>query len=875
MTNAARRPVLSALLLLGGARLLAVTITVTNTSDSGAGSLREAIAQSNASAGVLDTIHFNVTGTGCSGSPAVCVIGIAFPAIGAITDPVVIDATTQPSYAGSPLVQIDWTAQTGGNGLNITGGGTTVKGLSITRFSSGIVLDTGDDNTIQGNWLGVDPSGAAAGNGYGVYLTGSTGNLIGGTTAAQRNVISANGSGGVHLENGSSDNVISGNYIGTNPAGTAALGGDIVIVSGSGNTIGGTAAGSGNVIVGGYAGIGLNGAAANTVIQGNLIGTDKTGSVALGNGGGGGILVSGNITGSTIGGVTAGARNVISASSGPGINFQSSSSIGVAIKGNYIGTNAAGAGDLGNGLDGIFVGYATGALDLEIGGPAAGEGNLIAFNGKFAGAGIWNTDSTHVKIRGNSIHSNKNLGIDLGGSRGTTVNDAGDADTGANNLQNFPLITSVSGGDVSGSLNSAASSSFTLDFYASPACGSAGFGEGKTYLGSIVVATDGTGNKTFTANALPVPSGQIVTATATDGAGNTSEFSQCGSLSPVSFDVDSRFLNAAGSDHNDVLEPGETAPVRTTWKNPLTTPLSGNGTASNFTGPPGATYTIADNHAAFPYVSAEGQASCAPDCYSLTVSNPGSRPETRPASHWDVTFVETLDVPLTVPKTWKLHVGDSFTDVPRAQLFYNKIETIFHNGLTVGCTAVTYCPSDKVPRSQMAIFIARGIAKGVALPTSGTALGKPYNCAAGGSSAFVDVAPTAIYCKGVHYVAVQNVTGGCDSTHYCPSPNVTRGEMAIFMAKAIVAPAGGASVPQTYGPDPVTGASYSCNPGAPNLHFTDVAVSDLFCKHVHYLWAKGAISGCAATEYCPTGQVGRDEMAKFLGNAFGLVLYAP
>ncbi len=99
--------------------------------------------------------------------------------------------------------------------------------------------------------------------------------------------------------------------------------------------------------------------------------------------------------------------------------------------------------------------------------------------------------------------------------------------------------------------------------------------------------------------------------------------------------------------------------------------------------------------------------------------------------------------------------------------------------------------------------------------------------------------------------------------------------MASFIAKAIVAPGGGNAIPLTYGPDPVTGLSYSCDAGSPNVHFTDVPATDTFCKHVHYLWAKAIVSGCGATTYCPTDLVTRDAMAKFLGNAFALQLYGP
>jgi len=90
-----------------------------------------------------------------------------------------------------------------------------------------------------------------------------------------------------------------------------------------------------------------------------------------------------------------------------------------------------------------------------------------------------------------------------------------------------------------------------------------------------------------------------------------------------------------------------------------------------------------------------------------------------------------------------------------------------------------------------------------------------------------------------------------------------------------VAPAGGGGVPATYGPDPVTGYSYSCSAGSPNVHFTDVPVTNTFCKHVHYLWARGMITGCSGSTYCPADPVTRDTMAKFLSTAFKLSLYGP
>jgi hypothetical protein len=143
---------------------------------------------------------------------------------------------------------------------------------------------------------------------------------------------------------------------------------------------------------------------------------------------------------------------------------------------------------------------------------------------------------------------------------------------------------------------------------------------------------------------------------------------------------------------------------------------------------------------------------------------------------------------------------------------------------------------------------------------------------AGGASLFSDTTPTDIFCKHVHYLAVQNVTLGCDTARYCPDAEASRLEMAALIAKAIVAPSGEAGVPQIYGPDPLWGTSYSCDPASPRLRFVDVPASDPFCKYVHYLWAKRIIDGCGPGQYCPLLTIKRDEMSKFLANAFSLDL---
>ena len=271
----------------------------------------------------------------------------------------------------------------------------------------------------------------------------------------------------------------------------------------------------------------------NSVIVGNYLGTDVSGTQARGNAtlaAFGALAVKAD--GVVIGGTTAADRNVISGNVYYGIEIYSSAS-GSSIRGNYIGTRADGSGTLGNGLSGIYL--QGGAFNHTIGGTAANQGNLIASNG---GDGVWvgATAGAGNAILGNSIHSNTGQGVDLGAD-GVTANDVGDADTGANNLQNFPVLTSATatGAQVTftGTLNSTASTQFRIEFFASTAQDGTGYGEGQRYLGFGYVTTDGSGNATInTTLAVTVTAGEFISATATkSNAGftvftDTSEFGQ-------------------------------------------------------------------------------------------------------------------------------------------------------------------------------------------------------------------------------------------------------------------------------------------------------------------------------------------------------------
>ena len=228
----------------------------------------------------------------------------------------VIDGTTQPGFSGTPLIEIDGAnAGTYTVGLTITAGNTTIKGLVINRFGlSAIQISSGGGDVIQGNYIGTDTTGTLAEpNGWGQTLAvndavviSSSNNLIGGTTAAARNVISGNDIDGVLIFGGSNNQVL-GNDIGTDVSGTHNLGNAYtgIRIEGSNNTIGGTVSGAGNVVSGNkqYGVFVTNGSPGN-VIQGNKIGTDVSGKVAIGNVGYG-VLLATSVYNDMVGGTVA------------------------------------------------------------------------------------------------------------------------------------------------------------------------------------------------------------------------------------------------------------------------------------------------------------------------------------------------------------------------------------------------------------------------------------------------------------------------------------------------------------------------------------------------------------------------------------------
>ena len=439
------------------------TLTVTNTNDTGAGSLRQAILDANTTS-AADTISFGISGTG----PFIIQPHSALPSI---TFPVTLDATTQPGFAGTPIVQIDGTlAGNGVHGLVIAGGASTVRGLVIGGFGGtgvgdGLHLQGAGTDVVENNYIGTDVTGTAArpNTGSGVVVDNIGGCTIGGTLAAARNLL-------------------------------------------SGNT------GAGVVITGA--------SATSNIVEGNLIGTRASGSAALGNGTRG-VFVDG-APGNTIG-ISNVLPNVISGNNGDGVVINGAAT-GSLIRGNYVGVDITNKTGVRNSVAGIRLL----SSNATVGGNTVGQRNSIGFNGT---SGVVVVGGTGNRLMRNGIYSDLVLGIDLGDD-GVTPNDAGDADGGANLLQNYPVLTSAvtdsASSTITGTFNSKPATTYTLEIYTSPSCDTAGFGEGKQFFTSTSLTTDAAGNAPLAlSQPLPLPVRIFVTATASDPSGNTSEFSNC------------------------------------------------------------------------------------------------------------------------------------------------------------------------------------------------------------------------------------------------------------------------------------------------------------------------------------------------------------
>jgi hypothetical protein len=414
---------------------------------------------------------------------------------------------------------------------------------------------------ITGNYIGTSSDGTApAANENGITINGSSANIIGGTSPGDGNVISGNVQGGILIqESTAANNLVEGNFIGTDPSGTEMVGnnnGVEVLFGASNNTIGGSSE-TPNIISGNAeAGVLIASGATGNAIQGNLIGTDASGTIALPNLNGIDLQASDNV----VGGFRSENGNMIAGNSQAGLLIRGLTNpiSGERILGNFIGTDYRGFVQLGNGGNGVTI---ENASDNSIGSP---DQNIIAYNG---GAGIdvganLNDAATINNLLFNVVFSNGKLGIDLGND-GVTPNSPGGPHVGPNDLQNFPtLILALDSPQgpttVSGFLNSIPNASFRIDFFSSNNPDPSGFGQGQTYLGFTNVNTDANGDGSFTAN-VSASIGQFISATATDSNNNTSEFSQDVVVGPSTFLVTNTNDSGPGSLRQAILDANANA----------------------------------------------------------------------------------------------------------------------------------------------------------------------------------------------------------------------------------------------------------------------------------------------------------------------------
>jgi CSLREA domain-containing protein len=490
--------------------------------------LRAAIQEANKHAGP-DTIAFNIPGGGVQ----TIQLNSTLPNLSDATGPTTIDGYTQPGSSPNTdplvsnaaiMVQIAGAGSAGFDALRISSSGNLVRGLAFYNLRRSIQLigSGANDNVVVGNFIGTDATGtssapASAASASGVDIReGASTNRIGGTSPAERNVISGSALNGIGIYHQTTHaNVIQNNLIGLSPGGDARLpnrrqGIDINNDSYA-NVVGGDGPGERNVFSGNSgAGVEVSHGRANSENQviGNFIGTDVTGksAPAYARNVEFGIHLEDGVTNNTF------AENVV------GNNDKG----GVRIEGFFTNDNHFRDNRIGVSLDGTPIPNRNAGIQIEFHatGSKIGPNNIIAHN--TTGVSVAEDDVDFHTITRNSIFANTGLGIDLQPLGGRNANDSGDADSGTNEQLNFPTLTSATPEKVSGTAcaESVVPKPCTVEVFLSDGVANE-YGEGKTFVGSSTTNPDGT----FTVAVSGVSDGAYVTATATDATGNTSEFS--------------------------------------------------------------------------------------------------------------------------------------------------------------------------------------------------------------------------------------------------------------------------------------------------------------------------------------------------------------
>ncbi len=366
------------------ARQLLATFTVANLIDAGAGSLRQAILDANATHGA-DLIEFSVAGT----------IQLTSGALPAVSDEIDIDGTSAPGFAGAPVIEIDHNGF-GGIRFNASAGGSALRSVGIISAAGAGVTLSARNMLVVGNFIGLRLDGVTSagngGNGIGIAASSSD-NTIGGTDAIDRNVISANHDNGIAIK-GASRNQILGNFIGTDVTGAIDLGnsanGVLLINGATHNTIGGTTPSAsqfiglppdGNVISGNDAnGVLITDHAQSNTLAGNFIGTDISGLLRLGNAHDGVAILNGSnnnaLLGTFINLDPFLFYNVVSGNERNGLRIHDSNN--TVIQANFFGLGRDNIRPVGNTLNGVVV---EGSSANTVFGGVIPLGNVTAANG--------------------------------------------------------------------------------------------------------------------------------------------------------------------------------------------------------------------------------------------------------------------------------------------------------------------------------------------------------------------------------------------------------------------------------------------------------------------------------------------------------------
>lgn len=529
-------------------RLVPASFLVTTTASDGPGSLRKAILSANELGGP-DTISFSIPGQGLQ-------LISATSGLPAITDPLTIDGYTQPGsrpngvvggFDGAVRVVVVGGGSTEqGTGFDVVTGQTMIRGLAIVGFKVGVRFTAGVGNSVVGNTIGVAVSGGGflQGNGIGVLVQGTTGVSIGGDVAGDANIIAGNDQG-VVLRNANSIPV-RGNIIGSvgnSVVGLVGNGVGVLIEGGQGDLI------EKNVIAANNGhGVIIDGSSAPATghrVWGNLIGTDHSGTQALGNQGEG-VYLRGEARANLIGGALVGQGNIIIDNLSGGVRIEGDLAAGNSIQGNSIGVDG-GSSPRGNGLRGVTL--AGNASNNLIGGTNLAEANTIAFN---QGPGVIVQSGVGNAILGNRIYDNFGLGIDLRGD-GPSANPDGDPPTGPNRMRKYPVLTQAFTSQtnllIRGGLDLLNGATARVEFYASPQSDPSGYGEGRQFLGARTVVGNASGSAVLDLT-LPaqIPVGWVVTATATSSTNDTSEFSPVLTVQPLpSTDLSVSVTNLTGT----------------------------------------------------------------------------------------------------------------------------------------------------------------------------------------------------------------------------------------------------------------------------------------------------------------------------------------